>query len=394
MPCDICGRSTCATPTFCAASRAADQRKPRGKKPAGPHPDPNGGGAQESTAKERPKPRYDWRTNERNFKGLHTMRFDPLKFLVPGLIPAEGVTVISSKPKVGKSWLLLDLAISATMDRSTLGELKVAQGYVLHLALEDSDRRLQNRGTKLLPTFTGEWPESLRYFTKWRRVDEGGLDDTREWVEETRQKGHRISFVSIDVLQMIRPRRTRAGQTAYERDYEAIEGLRQLANELHVAILISTHNRKGGSDDLLDLVSGTLGLSGAADTIIVIERQGHGFVFDVRGRDIEGDTLAAEFNKNTCRWALLGDAAVMRMSRERQAILTALEDAEPEPLGPSAISTASGVKADSVRHLLRKLETDGLVRKDQKAGYGKWRRCEHPVHSVHTSVHSDHNPLM
>ena len=51
---------------------------------------------------------------------------------------------------------------------------------MLYLALEDSLRRLQGRGTKLLPTFTGEWPEGLTIATQWRRVDQGGLDDMRE----------------------------------------------------------------------------------------------------------------------------------------------------------------------------------------------------------------------
>jgi AAA domain-containing protein len=149
MVCDICGRSPCTTPSFCAQARAADEKRcrktPRGraeleaerkKREAASHT--NGGGAQDPAPMEPPKPRYDWRKERVHMKEVRAMRFDPLKFLVPGLIPAEGVTLISSKPKVGKSWLLLDLAISATMDRYTLGDLKATQGDVLYLALEDS----------------------------------------------------------------------------------------------------------------------------------------------------------------------------------------------------------------------------------------------------------------
>jgi hypothetical protein len=320
-------------------------------------------------------------------KEVHAMRFDPLKFLVPGLIPAEGVTLISSKPKVGKSWLLLDLSISATMDRYTLGELKAAQGDVLYLALEDSFRRLQSRGTKLLPTFTGEWPETLQCATKWRRVDDGGLQDLREWVEETRQKGHKVAFIAIDVLQMVRPH-PKPGKRPYDLDYEAVVGLRQLANDLHVAIVVATHNRKAGSDDLIDLVSATLGLTASADAIIVIDRQGQGFVFDVRGRDVEADTLAAEFDKNTCRWRLLGDAAVMRMSSERKKVLVAINEAGA-PIGPNDIAAASGLKPANVRYLLPKLVSDALI---EKTTYGRYRPLN-PSHP-HTGPHTDHNPLM
>jgi hypothetical protein len=320
-------------------------------------------------------------------KEVHTMRFDPLKFLVPDLIPAEGVTLISSKPKVGKSWLLLDLALSATMDRRTLGELKVTQGDVLYLALEDSLRRLQGRMTKLLPTFTVEWPETLVCATKWRRVDDGGLQDLREWVEETRQKGHKVAFIAIDVLKMIRPH-PKPGKQPYDLDYDAIVGLRQLANDLHVAILIATHNRKAGSDDLIDLVSATLGLTAAVDAIIVIDRQPQGLVFDVRGRDVEADTLAVEFDKNTCRWRLLGDAAAMRLSSQRKKVLTALEEAD-EPLGPNDIAIATDLKPANVRYLLGQLVKDRLV---EKAEYGRYR-CVNPSHPSH-SPHTQYNPLM
>jgi hypothetical protein len=71
---------------------------------------------------------------------------------------------------------VLDACIAATANRFTLGEIKPEQGDVLYLALEDSKRRLQRRVTKLLPTFSGKWPESLTITTRWRRLHEGGLD--------------------------------------------------------------------------------------------------------------------------------------------------------------------------------------------------------------------------
>ena len=66
-------------------------------------------------------PRFDWRKDEINFEELQTMTFSPITFLVPTLIPNEGICLICAKPKVGKSWLVLDVAIAATSDRSTLG---------------------------------------------------------------------------------------------------------------------------------------------------------------------------------------------------------------------------------------------------------------------------------
>jgi AAA domain len=40
--------------------------------------------------------------------------YEPIRFVVPDLIPAKGVTLLCSKPKIGKSWLVLDLCIGCT----------------------------------------------------------------------------------------------------------------------------------------------------------------------------------------------------------------------------------------------------------------------------------------
>ena len=259
------------------------------------------------------------------------MEFSPTRCLIPDLIPAEGVTLICSKPKVGKSWLLFDICLSCGIPRDLLGEFTPLHGSCLYLALEDSLRRLKDRYEKLVPVWDEiSPPKNVEVVTTWDRVDQGGLDLIREWVTEVRAKGETVACVAIDVLQMVRP--IGIGQDRkqnYTRDYEALQGLRTLAAEFHIAILVAHHTRKLMSDDLLDLVSGTLGLTGAADTVLIIERQAEGdFVFDVRGRDIESTQLAATFDKDTCRWTIEGDATTVKRSAERKAILTVFQEAK------------------------------------------------------------------
>jgi hypothetical protein len=178
--------------------------------------------------------------------------YEPIQFIVPDIVPAEGITLLCSKPKLGKSWLVLDLCIGCTTDRFILGEIKPAQGAVLYLALEDSRRRLQRRITKLLPTFRGEWPKDLTLATKWRRVNDGGLDDIRAW----HRWAHKPILVVVDVLVKIRPN-GKAGRSAYELDYEALAGLHKLAVELGIAVIVVHHTRKMAADDVMDTVSGS-----------------------------------------------------------------------------------------------------------------------------------------
>src|SRR5262245_65929760 len=91
-----------------------------------------------------------WQDRVFTAEALQHMTFPPLRFVLPGLIP-EGATLFVSKPKLGKSWLVLNLALAtAPHGRFTLGDLKQDNGYVLYLALEDGPRRLQRRRNMLL----------------------------------------------------------------------------------------------------------------------------------------------------------------------------------------------------------------------------------------------------
>ena len=145
-----------------------------------------------------------WKSGSFTAKELQSMEFAPISWVVPNIIPAEGVTLLCSKPKFGKSWFVYDLCIGCTADRYTLGQIKPAQGDVLYLALEDSKRRLQRRMTKLVPSFGANWSERLTLVTEWRRLHEGGLDDIRAWHSDTKSKGGKPILVAIDVLAKVR----------------------------------------------------------------------------------------------------------------------------------------------------------------------------------------------
>jgi len=143
----------------------------------------------------------------------------------------------------------------------------------------------------------------------------------------------------------------------------AVQGLRTLAAELGIAIIVAHHQRKGSADDLQDTISGTQGLPAAVDCSIVLERQiNGGFVLDVRGRDIEAQQLAATFDKETCRWHVGGDAGEMRRSETRRLILEALRGT-PEGISPQDISAETGIKPTTTRSTLLRMMRDGEVKK-------------------------------
>ena len=307
-----------------------------------------------------------WESGSFTAAQLQFMQFPPISWIVPNIIPAEGVTLLCSKPKFGKSWLAYDLCIACTTDRFTLGTIKPAQGDVLYLALEDSKRRLRRRITKLLPTLGATWPDRLRLKTEWRRLHEGGLDDIRAWHTHTKSEGGKPILVAIDVLAKVR--KPVGNRRVYEADYAALADLAKLANELGLAIVVVHHTRKMPADDLMETVSGSYGMTGAADTILVLALKACGVILDIRGRDVESAELAIEFNKDTCRWRVLGNATEVHVSEQRAKIIAALKEAG-EPMQIAALIEATGMKRNPVEVLLGRMAKDGEIQRVGKGLY-------------------------
>jgi hypothetical protein len=306
--------------------------------------------------------RSTWRSDVITAGELSRKTFAPLRYIVPGYI-TEGVTIFAGKPKIGKSWLLYDICVGCSSDRFVLGTIKPTQGDVLYLALEDSQRRLQSRLAKLCPH--SSISDRLTLTTNWRRAHEGGVRDIAEWCDSVQNP----TLVVIDTLENFRPP-ARHGVGAYTTDYEAIGELHKLAHQRGLAVVVIHHVRKMDAEDPFDMVSGTNGLTGAADTILVLKRQAGSVTLHARGRDIDEQETACEFNKSSCRWTLLGQAAEIHGSGQRQAILAALEGADEGGLHISEILTATErTDRNAVDQLLYKMHREREVVRVKRGVY-------------------------
>jgi hypothetical protein len=297
---------------------------------------------------------------------LRTMTFPPVRYLLPGYIP-EGVTLLVGRPKVGKSWLALDLCLACASGWKVLGNLTPLQGDVLYLALEDGKRRLKRRIDKLMPLFQDEWPERLMLAPvgTWTTLDQGGLKKIEEWCRSVPEP----RLVVIDTLQRIRPP-ANGKAPLYGADYDAITGLQKLATEFGIAIVVLHHDRKADAEDAFDTVSGTLGLTGAADTILILKRRRNGVVLHARGRDIEESETAMQFDKETCRWTILGAAADVHRSNERARVIGALREAGQALKVAEIMIEAELVSRNAADLLLGKMVKDGEIVRIKTGVYG------------------------
>jgi hypothetical protein len=294
-----------------------------------------------------------------------SMVFPEMVWAVPGLIPV-GLTILAGPPKIGKSWLVLALCIAIVWGRKVWGHVEVEPGHVLYLAMEDSERRLQNRLRLLLKDEQQPLPplDGLHFQIIWNRLDDGGLDELESWLDAHPD----CRLVIVDTLAKVKPG-TKGRGTAYEEDYNALGALQQMANARGVAVVCIHHLRKATSDDPFEMMSGSTGLTGVADTLMVLKR-GRGEAeaeLIVTGRDIEEQSLAMKFDPRFGSWQVLGDATEHKQSETRQKILEALRIAG-EPLAPketweSLGGDTSPVSYSAVRVRLPQMADEGTVMK-------------------------------
>jgi hypothetical protein len=299
---------------------------------------------------------------------LMAFKFPEAQWAVPGIIP-EGVTLLAGKPKQGKSWASLGISIAVATGGEALGKVRVERGEALYLALEDNPRRLQKRLQKLL---VGAGPPAgLHMATKWPRAGEGGVEALRAWLEahpDTR-------LVIIDTLARFKPLAS-GRRTGYDEDRESVDPLIPVAAEHRVAILLVHHLREMASDDPLDMIHGSAGLTGGVDGALVLKRQrgAADAYLHVDGRDIDHPAeLAMKFDTESATWEIVGDAEEYRMSEGRRAISRLLEDTD-EPLSPKKIAEAlreQGHKVNdaAVREMLSQMVKAGQAKHLGRGAY-------------------------
>lgn len=290
---------------------------------------------------------------------LQTMDFPPIQYAIAGYVP-EGLTLLGGKPKIGKSWMSVDFAMAIAKGGHALGSIPCERGTVLYCALEDNKRRLQRRMRQRYGD-ESTWPRSFHFTMQMKRLDEGGLDDLRDWITQ-----HAPTLIIIDTLVCVRPRKSRDSGTGYDADYAALAPLQELAGETGVSIIVIHHLRKMAGDDPLDMISGTTGLTGAVDTILVLSRDGHGVTLYGRGREIEEIETALELDHGI--WKILGPAADVHRSDERKAIIGVLAKAN-KPMSPKEVAQTLDRNENNIRQLLHQMSKAGEVEAKSRGAY-------------------------
>lgn len=279
-----------------------------------------------------------------NADDLLAMDLPAPRWIVPDLIP-EGLTLIAGKSKAGKSWWVLQTGLAVAEE----------QGEVLYLALEDTPRRLKERILKVQDGKSVPRRLQLACQGRWPRLDMGGVDRLREWLNQHRGQAR---LIIVDTLAKVKPVGKR-NSNAYDDDYKALAGLKQLADEFGVGIIVVHHLRKQtDADDPFNEISGTTALMGCADTSMVLRRARNSNKADlfVTGRDVEERQIPMIWNPDTCCWTAVQPTGHEDLPESRRLVISLLT--RHGPMTMRRIIEIAGKPEGTVKSVLSRMLQD------------------------------------
>lgn len=229
----------------------------------------------------------------------------------------EGVMIFAGRPKLGKTTLLRQFAACVAAGRDLWGAA-CSPSDVLFLSLEEGAKLMRKK--LVLAGYVPDEVRRILFHFNWR-PGVFGVGDIRAKLGANPG----IRLVIIDSLTRFRDTSTR-DKPQFQLDYEAVAMLADVAKERPgLSIVVLHHTKKEASaDDPISDISGTYGLTAAADNYMVMRREGADFVLHAGGRFWDESDDAFRLRRDAGRWALEGAADAARLSPMQRQFLDLL----------------------------------------------------------------------
>lgn len=290
-------------------------------------------------------------------KGIQETKYKPINWLIPDLLP-EGMAILAGRPKIGKSFLALNLALGIARGGKALSYFDCNRHSILYLPYEDSFIRLQERMNNIL---SGEddkkAPDNLFYPSNldFPKLNDGGKEEIEKIISNNKD----IKLVIVDTLDRALKQKKGNSSNSYHEEYDMTSEIQKFAIQHGICILLIHHTRKAEAENVFDEISGTTGLTAAPDTLIMLKKENKSFTLYTTGRDIKGDEFALEFD--SCIWNVKGLREEISLGEERREILNLFKGDGNTILKTGDIASATGKTKQNVSKMLGKLEKDGRI---------------------------------
>jgi hypothetical protein len=272
---------------------------------------------------------------------------DEQSYVVEGMLGGGSTALVSAKPKVGKTTLLLFLALCVVRGLQFFGR-RVKRGAVLYVALEGNKKEW-----KRVANAMGFAPDDLFFIYVGQAPQ-----DAIAWLRENAAK-YNPSLIIVDTFQRFARLKNISD---YAEVTNATEPLVEIARESDAVLLCAVHAKKQNKDgDDGDAVLGSTGLFGAVDTLISLKKTMNGsrvMSTEQRYGDNMPETVLA-LDPETKRLSLSGERADVDRIVIEQRILSAL--AESPDLTEPALLAEVGGRTETAKAALKALLKNGRI---------------------------------
>lgn len=223
----------------------------------------------------------------------------PPEFIIDGMLPC-GMTFLSGAPKIRKSFLALQIAISVATGQPFFGH-KTTQCDVAYFDLEGSKSRISYRTAKM----TTRIPRNVFITNAVKEKLSGKLVDR---LRQLHQQHPTIRLMIIDTYSRARGSYRGGSANAYDQDVAFLEPIQRMALDENIALLFVHHDKKGAGfvSDSFERLSGTMGISGSADCVMNLITEGKRFdgkaSLEFTPRDAKGGELNLVFDDHFMEW--------------------------------------------------------------------------------------------
>jgi hypothetical protein len=302
----------------------------------------------ESSNQEKAKPPSEHRFSLISARDVMAAEDVEQRYIVEGMLPDGGMSLLVAKPKVGKTTLAFNLAVAVSRGADFLGR-RTEQGPVVYLALEEKRGEIKKKLAA-----AGITDEPICFHFGSAPVD--AMAQVEALIVETKAK-----LLIIDVLQKFCRLRD---LNDYAIVTNALEPLMAAARKQGCHILLTHHAGKADRPDGDDIL-GSTGLLGSVDTSIHIKKRDKRrsfFTIQRYGDDITETVI--DLDKNGYLEAI-GSREHVEIDETLPAILKALDE---EPLTEKEIWEQVEKKHDVVAKGIRLLVDRKIV---DRTGNGK-----------------------
>lgn len=311
---------------------------------------------------------------------LMTTAAEPREWFFEEILPA-GAFLIVGRPKVGKSWLVFQLAICAASCADFLGFPALGRYGVLYISSEDDVARIQSRFNR----FQVPVPDGLRVMVREelqkRAAEFRGHMSFPQYLDAYLTKYPDVKFIFVDTETTCRHEWEGENSGSKERsvtkkDYADTREFDSIALKHRVFIGLINHTgkrRNGMWFDIHELINRTnTALAGVSGSIVLADPPGHDpmdtesriRVLGIRGRDISGDHLIAVEQTQYGGFESRGVWTSFQLTDVQEHLCEALieinEDTPNQWITTKELSQWVGKTAGAVKRAISRMQKSGV----------------------------------